>query len=375
MADLTSLTRDAFAALGGEEADPPIVLPASLPLELSGEAVRARLCVFTDAGGEEYALRPDLTLSVAQQEAAARTAGATEERIVRYAARAFRLPADAGSPIEFTQVGFERFGAPASSEVDADTFAAVLGAVEAAGAPIGRIRFGDLAVFPSFVEALGLGSDGIDALKRAFRQQGGVGALLGGPPPTTSGNRLSALIGQAEPGEAEAMLGDLLRLGGIQLVGARALAEIAERLQAQARDETAGQVPEHEARTLRRVLEVETEIERAADALRAIAREEGLGGLEGVLGTLATRFEAIAARLGERAKGAVFATTFGRRFNYYDGFVFEVFAPGAPETRPFAAGGRYDGLIGQLSGGSVDVPAIGGVVRPDRLAAAKGHKA
>jgi ATP phosphoribosyltransferase regulatory subunit len=49
---------------------PDYVLPADIPLELSGEAVRARLCVFTDNRGAEMAMRPDLTLPVAQREAA-----------------------------------------------------------------------------------------------------------------------------------------------------------------------------------------------------------------------------------------------------------------------------------------------------------------
>ena len=60
--------------------------------------------------------------------------------------------------------------------------------------------------------------------------------------------------------------------------------------------------------------------------------------------------------------------TFGRRFNYYDGFLFELFHPGeANGRRPFGAGGRYDTLLARLSDGAVDATAIGGVVRPDRL--------
>ena len=56
---------EVFEKLGGEFVDPPMVMPAAQPLELSGEAVRARLCVFTGTGGEECALRPDLTLPLA----------------------------------------------------------------------------------------------------------------------------------------------------------------------------------------------------------------------------------------------------------------------------------------------------------------------
>ena len=81
---------DIFARLGGELTDPPITLPASQPLELSGEAVRARLCVFMNESGQEYALRPDLTLPVAIAQAAD---GLSGETVKRYSARNSRRSA------------------------------------------------------------------------------------------------------------------------------------------------------------------------------------------------------------------------------------------------------------------------------------------
>ena len=111
-----------FARLGGDIVDPPITMPASQPLELSGEAVRARLCVFVNEMGEECALRPDLTLPVALAQA---EQGVSGETVKRYAARAFRLPVVPGDALEFTQVGFERYGAPSTAETDAESFALV----------------------------------------------------------------------------------------------------------------------------------------------------------------------------------------------------------------------------------------------------------
>jgi len=142
-----------FARLGGELTDPPIVMPANQPLELSGEAVRARLCVCVGDSGEECALRPDLTLPVAIAQA---RVGVSGEVVKRYAARAFRLPAVAGDPMEFTQVGFERYGAPSTAETDAEAFALVCEAAASAGVSESETRMGDLAVFPAFVDALGL---------------------------------------------------------------------------------------------------------------------------------------------------------------------------------------------------------------------------
>lgn len=355
-----------FAGLGGEVSDPPAVMPAALPLELSGEAVRARLCVFSDHEGAEQALRPDLTLPVAAEEAARRSGGDGGERIVRYAARAYRLPADRGSPVEFTQVGFERFGAASSPEADADVFRLVSEAAVAAGAREGHAWFGDLAIFPAFVDALGLPESMAGAVKRAFRQAGGVRALLDGEG-VGAPTGLAARLKGASWDEAEAIVQDVLELSGAPLIGARTLPEIVERLLAKAADAEAGGVPDEAHATLDAVLDVEASPAEAVAALTEIADSSGARAALPAIERLATRMAAIEKTAPQFLSGARFGTPFGRRFNYYDGFVFELFAPNAPETRPFGAGGRYDTLLSRLSEDTVEATAIGGVLRADRI--------
>ena len=53
---------------------------------------------------------------------------------------------------------------------------------------------------------------------------------------------------------------------------------------------------------------------------------------------------------------AVFSAEVGRRFEYYDGFVFELARDPAFE-RPIVSGGRYDGLIENMGG--PPTPAVG----------------
>ena len=355
---------DIFARLGGELTDPPIPLPASQPLELSGEAVRARLCVFMNESGQEYALRPDLTLPVAIAQAAD---GLSGETVKRYSARAFRLPVVPGDAMEFTQIGFERYGAPSSAETDAETFALVCEAAESGGVSQSETRMGDLSIFPAFVDALGLAPGLAEALKRAFRQAGGVSALLNarqGRPV----HGLAARLKGASPAEAKAIVSDIFALSGIQPQGHRTLDEIVEGLLAQAADAEHGAAPDTARQALEAVMAVECNPADAADRLLAISRQAGLEGLDPVLDRLQTRID----RMRDLAPGfmtsARFGTPFGRRFNYYDGFLFELFHPGeANGRRPFGAGGRYDTLLARLSDGAVDATAIGGVVRPDRL--------
>src|SRR5262249_56006723 len=55
--------------------------------------------------------------------------------------------------------------------------------------------------------------------------------------------------------------------------------------------------------------------------------------------------------------GAIhFSTAFGRGFDYYTGFVFELHDPRA--KGPLIAGGRYDGLLMRL-GAQEQIPAVG----------------
>ena len=105
----------------------------------------------------------------------------------------------------------------------------------------------------------------------------------------------------------------------------------------------------------------------APATLSAFAKTYGLTGADVALAAFASRVEKILALVPGARRTAEFRAGFGRRFTYYDGFVFEVLADGLAPTQPVAAGGRYDGLIAGLSGACVSATGIGGVVRPDRM--------
>ena len=364
---------DYFAALGGEVVDPRVVIEAALPLELSGEAVRGRICVFTDEDGQEWALRPDLTLPVAVEEIARREAGETGERLVRYGAPVFRLPALAGEPVEFHQAGFERYGAPSTPEVDAGVFTTISETCAAAGVGAGIVQVGDLAIFPAFVDAMGLPEDTASGLKRAFRQQGGVRAYLNADRGGAASGLAQRLEGMSRD-EVQAFVGDIFALTGIRPVGERTSDEIVERLHARARSGDTSELPASAIALIEQVLAVNVPLLAVADTLRALGQEAGLSGVEGAIGDLATRIDAMQAGAPNLMETARFATRFGRRFTYYDGFVFEISASEAEsaEGRAYAAGGRYDSLLGDLSGGRVEATAVGAIIVPHRLNRAAG---
>jgi ATP phosphoribosyltransferase regulatory subunit len=359
---LVAVARAVFEAAGGTPVDPDYVLPADIPLELSGEAVRARLCVFTDHRGAEMAMRPDLTLPVAQREAARLQAG-TSAKTYTYAARAFRLPAAQDDPFEFTQVGLERFGYTADPAADAELFALVHRAVEACGVSPKSIVTGDLAIFPAFIDALELPGVTTDLLKRAFRQEGGVRAVLDAASRPLDTDVLTALDAEY----AEAALGAVLTARDVPLIGARSLGEIVDGLRARRAAIEAGGLPDAARAALLALRDVECPLADAPATLSALAKAHGLSGADAALAAFGARAGKILDLVPGARRTASFRAGFGRRFTYYDGFVFEVLADGLAPTQPVAAGGRYDGLISGLSGARVSATGIGGVVRPDRM--------
>lgn len=363
---------EALSGLGGAPVDPPVLIEAKVPLELSGESIRSRLCTFVDQNGREWALRPDLTLVVAQDEAARRETGEAGETVRTYHGSVFRLPSDPADPVEYEQVGLERFGAARGDAEDVRLFETLADAARACGATSGHVSVGDLAIFPAFVDAIGFAPDIAAGLKRAFRQAGGVRAYLKGAAPQAGG--LSSRMSGLDRAEVAAFVDDIFAMTGVRPVGVRSGDEIVDRLYERSRSGIGDGLAAEQIELLEQVLELSTDLAGAPAALSAIADAGSLKGLDDCLETFARRAESLLAGAMEPFGGnAAFATGFGRRFTYYDGFVFEI-AHDRFGGRPFMAGGRYDSLISDLSGGRVEATALGGVIIPHRLAAALGDR-
>ncbi|MEM9667391.1 MAG: ATP phosphoribosyltransferase regulatory subunit [Pseudomonadota bacterium] len=367
IADIQSV----FARLGGNLVDPPMVMSATLPLELSGEAIRSRLCIFTDNHNRDVALRPDLTLPLAVEEVAARKNGRSGEYTARYVSRAFRQPLTPDQPAEFIQIGCERYGYPSNPEIDAEIYTAVAQGALAGGAVAGVTHFGDLAVFDAFLNALELSSSVARTIGRAFREEGGIDAILSGEKRET--NAFAKRLKDVPADDANRLVSETMDMAGIRLVGTRSLDEVVERLVEQVKDGDASSLTDEAKAMLSSLVKIDVAAEVAPEALLKTANQFGVTGIDDALEALSVRLEKIKQVAPEFLGDTRFAVSFGRRFTYYDGFVFQISDPGADLSRPFGAGGRYDELLSRISGGEVDSSAIGGVVRPDRLPV-KGSK-
>ncbi|HEY7799248.1 MAG TPA: ATP phosphoribosyltransferase regulatory subunit [Hyphomonadaceae bacterium] len=353
-----------IASVSGARVEPQTLLPVEIVLELSGEAVRSRLCTFTDSNGHEHCLRPDLTTPIA------RLVATGDLPPARYHAsgQVYRLPPrGSNDPVEHLQVGFEWFGPIGASnckspEEDAEALAVALEAASAGGAVGASVRFGDVAIYHAVIDELGFSSQWRDRLRRAFSRRKGPRELLEAAAGSQAGAPvLAASIGQLPQSEAVKAVQQMLADMGAEPVG-RTVEDIAERLRDKARD----RAPDAAASAaLIRYLGVSAPAGQSLAALQAFARDTGLK-LTAALDVFSRRLDLIAKASPAFWNTAVFSAEVGRRFEYYDGFVFELARDPAFE-RPIVSGGRYDGLITRLSGGQRAASAIGAALRADRL--------
>jgi ATP phosphoribosyltransferase regulatory subunit len=78
------------------------------------------------------------------------------------------------------------------------------------------------------------------------------------------------------------------------------------------------------------------------------------------------RLEAIQAQADDALAHCRFDALGEEAFDYYDGMAFDI-ADNDDFTHPVATGGRYDLLVGKISGGLRNARAVGCVIRPDRF--------
>jgi ATP phosphoribosyltransferase regulatory subunit len=363
-----------FVRAGYERVEPAIIQPADLFLDVVGESLRARTYVFTDPDGAELCLRPDLTVPTCRLHLERHTQANTRARYC-YSGSAFRYqPADAGRahPREFHQAGIESFAAPDRERDDAAVLALIVMALREAGLAPLRLRIGDLGLFAALINALDIPERWRTRLQHQFWRPEAFRAELAR---LASGRAQSAgapadLIDRLDPTDpagAEALVAEHLDKAGIELIGTRSAAEIAQRLLAEAADQREKPLPAATVALIEAYVAVKAPARAAADRLAALARRRGVD-ISAGLHAFARRLDLI-EQAGVSIGEAEFSAEFGRNLEYYTGFVFEVLAPVLGPKSPVAGGGRYDSLIAQV-GAPANVPAVGASIHTERLLAA-----
>ena len=358
----------AYLRAGYARIDPPLLQPAEPFLDLSGEDIRRRMFLTTDPQGREMCLRPDLTIPVSR--AYLQSAAAGKPAGFCYLGAVFRHRP--GASAEFLQLGIESFGRRDKAAADAEMLALGLEATAQYGLTGSEIRVGDVGLFSAFIAALDLAPAWKRRLIKDFNRKSSLKhdlnqlTLAAADNPPEYQGVLAALAG-SDPKAAHALVTDLLSIAGIATVGGRSVAEIADRFLEQATLNAPARLPQETRALIERFLSVAGDPHDAAAKLRALTADAKMS-LGPALDLFETRTGFLAAR-GLDVRAVKFATGFGRGFDYYTGFVFELH--NAAANNPLVAGGRYDGLLVRL-GAPEAIPAVGFAASVEALAAAGG---
>lgn len=330
-----------FRAAGGVALETPVLQPAETLLDLYGEDIRARAYVTSDPVLGEQMLRPDFTVPVVQKHM---TDGAEPARYT-YQGLVFRKQeAGTGRTSEYLQVGYELFERDAPAQADAEVFALFSEALQGLGL---RAVTGDIGVLMAAVEGLTTTARRRAALERHIWRP----------------RRFRALLERFSAAPTAARLAQISALPQGQEVGLRSRAEVLERMDALKADAQTDPLDPAEVTALLAILDVSDTAPRALARLREVAKD--LPAISAALDVMEARLAALSSN-GVDVGNLPFEAAYGRtNMEYYDGFVFGFHADGMP---PVATGGRYDALTRVLGQGR-EIPAVGGVIRPELVEA------
>ncbi|MGK2873325.1 MAG: ATP phosphoribosyltransferase regulatory subunit [Alphaproteobacteria bacterium] len=363
-----------FARHGYGFVEPPILEPAEIFLEQSGEDIRRRIYVFNDLAGNELCLRPDLTIPTCRMYLRQNPKAGDEPTRLCYNGPAFRFqPPGSNRPAQFQQAGVECLGDTDVPGADAEVLALTVEALQAAGLERFDVQVGDLGLFFSLLDQLALPQRWRDRLKHQFWRPTELRNLLArlsdGNGETASAGRAAFLeaIGSLDETKARLALEEVLSMSGIMPAGGRDSAEIAERFLDQAADAKTQGLSKEIADLVDAFLQITGTPQNALVQIDALTAAAGID-----LSDARTRFEKrleLMEKRGLSPDNFQYVARFGRTLEYYTGFVFDVRAPDMGEYGQIAGGGRYDALLRRL-GARKDVPAIGSAIRTEWLLAA-----
>ena len=363
-----------FDGAGFEMVAPAHIQPAELLVDLVGEEMRERTYSVADRSGEELCLRTDLTVPICRLYLDRHPQA---DAVAKYAASGmvFRQPTpetsgelDAG---ELHQVGLEIYNSRDPARAEVEVLDLVLSALRRSDLRSFRLRVGDVGVFHDLVDAIDMPQRWRERLKHHFRRPKAFMSYLRrltGRRTAKLPDDIRALLDPRNPIETEKRIEAHLDGKGVNVLGNRSLAEVTASLLEHLADETDPPLELSAASIIDSYLAIEAPPQEALKRIAELgARQPGLD-LSKSLTAFEKRLQLFADARIDTAD-MIFAADFGRDFEYYTGFVFEVTQPGGGGSRAIAGGGRYDGLL-QAVGAPRRVPAAGAAIYTDRLLAA-----
>lgn len=366
-----------FRAFGYQRIDVPVLELAELHLRKSGLDIISKLYSFSDQGGRQLCLRPELTASVVR--AVVTQPAARLPLKVFSSGPVFRYERPSkGRYRQFVQSGCELIGAEGAA-ADAEAIFLAMRALDTLGLAEYRVTLGHVGLLGRLLASLGLTGRLrtflLESLEESRRHGvAGVRERLRELDPELFEPAETPIIAEIDEGQARTAIAGMLSVLGAEALGRRNQADVVERMLRKLRPSSGKEAVDRALGFLERLSELHGSPTQVIAAGRAVLREYGLE--DAPLNELEATISLLDA-YGASHERLQLDLGLSRGLQYYTGMVFEIDHHGLGSESQLCGGGRYDDLVRSL-GGRQSIPALGfafGVERVRLALAAEGKSA
>jgi len=359
-----TILQNRFKTYGYQPVSTPIVERADHFVDRSGEDMRRRLYRFTEPGGREICLRPELTIPTVRLYSD-RFAGSNRVLRAYYCGPVFRYSTNKESRHrQFTQAGVELIGDIDHPLGDAEVMALAGDSLAALGLTNQPLTVNDVGFYTGLLDPTKLSAKWIGRLESLAREPRLISEFISQDQPSTSSNGLSFLhtLAALDPAQRHEIVEGMVR--STQTVGhfgTRSMDEIVSRTLEQADLADKHRLPSELLDALGELSQVRGPLPQALELVSSIANIAGAPSTADSVAKWWRTVEHLDA-YGFDVDSIVLDGSLGRGIDYYTGLLFEF------GSAPFASGGRYDSLVASL-GAEHQAPAVGFAINLDHILA------
>lgn len=319
------------------------IIESKIIIERSGEIFKKSLLSFEDDNGNNFSLRPDLTISACLD-----YIKNIKKGIYKYAYfdQAYRRTFSKESLVR-NQLGCEIIGST-SLKLNLEIINLIDQSLIKVSNKKTTIKINDINIFYSLVDSLKLPSRWSLRLKRHFWRPEYFSELISR---LSSNSDIQKNVFELDKKSYFKMR----KLDQNSMIAGRKISEILKRFEKKIKEPRSNIDGKRVARIVNKFLKINCSFKNAKSELKNFEAKNNLNlKLDG--------FDIFNLKF--KNNDVIFSSNIGRNVEYYTGLVFEIIKKS--KNLNLASGGRYDNLI-QILGASKKIPAIGGAINYDNL--------
>ena len=319
----------------------PSVIEANHIVQRSGENFRKFIFSFTDQGGNELCLRPDLTIVSCLRYLENNLKG--KEKIF-YNGQAYRKSENKKDSIVRNQVGFEIIGSRNEKNDDKEIINTSLKSLKNFNYSSGEITIGNVEIFNLLISKLDIPKRWKLRLSRHFWREDYFNDLL---KRLETNSDVDPTIVEIDKKRYFRMLKD----DQSTIIANRTINEILSRFDKKIKDPRRPSKGRNISKIIKEFLKIKCPINNAAKVLNKFFKKYKINLL------VDQRYFPISKNKINKLN-VTFSAAFGRQLEYYTGMVFKIDIKSKSKIINCCNGGRYDKLISDL-GSKKQTPAVG----------------